>query len=228
MIAPALLDKETEELHREGNVLKEHRKMRVAARESCLRVRGRQGLFMTSCALSVVALRDRRAVSGSRRRGSGRRQQKPVDSWVSEALGVLRCLSGRPPGSTTEKLTLGQELGVRNISKTFLTFGGARRELRRTRPGYDLNRAKAVLHTEGSVAVPCDAVEANLDGVLTRDMLVHWQDHILCGHESQGTRVRVHFDPRLKSPQRLCLRLLMQMVRAGKNEFADYAETSRN
>ena len=29
------------------------------------------------------------AVSGSRRRGSGRRQQKHVESWVLEALGAL-------------------------------------------------------------------------------------------------------------------------------------------
>ena len=29
------------------------------------------------------------------------------------------------------------------------------------------SQAKAVLYTEGSVAVPCDAVQADLDGVLT-------------------------------------------------------------
>ena len=49
-------------------------------------------------------------------------------------------------------------------------------ELRLARPGYDLQPAKAVLSTRGSVAVPCDAVKADLDGVLTgktKDMWVH-------------------------------------------------------
>ena len=50
------------------------------------------------------------AVSGSRRRGSGRRQQKYIESSVSEALGAWSWLNGRPPGSTAEKLNLGQKL----------------------------------------------------------------------------------------------------------------------
>ena len=44
----------------------------------------------------------------------------------------------------------------------------ARRELRLARPGYDLQLAEAVLNTEGSAAVPCDAFKANLDGVTER------------------------------------------------------------
>ena len=61
------------------------------------------------------------------------------------------------------------------------------------RPGYELELAKAVLCTEGSVAEPCDGAKANLDGVLTgrtRDRWVHWQDHILRVHESQQSAVR--------------------------------------
>ena len=67
--------------------------------------------------------------------------------------------------------------------------------------------------------MPNDAVKANFDGVLTgktRDMWVHWQDHILRGHESQGS----DSDPRLKSFQRLYMGLLMQMVRAGMIDCA--------
>ena len=157
------------------------------------------------------------AVSGSRRRGSGRRQQKHIESWVSEALRALKKLSGRPHGSTAEKLTLGQKVGVCNVRETLHALGSppcsvasARRELRLARPGYDMQPATAVLKTERTVAVPCDAAEADFDSVLTgktKDMWVQWQDHILRGHESQGSTARSHFDPRLKSSQRVCLGL---------------------
>ena len=88
------------------------------------------------------------------------------------------------------------------------SVASVRRELRLARPGYDMQLAKSVLYTEGSVAVPCEAVKADLDSVLTgktKDMWVHWQDHILRGYESQGSNVRAHFDPRPKSSQRLYL-----------------------
>ena len=87
-----------------------------------------------------------------------------------------------------------------------------------------LQPVEAALYAKGSIAVPCDAVKADLDGVLTgrtRDTCAH---HILPGHESQGTTVRPHSDPRLKSSQRLHLGSLMQTVRAGVIEFADHAE----
>ena len=107
-------------------------------------------------------------------------EAQPVDSRSTLILGSempwvgLSSLSGRPPVSTAEKLTLGHELGVRNVRETLPALGPdpcsvavARRELRLARPGCDLQPAKGVLHTEGSGAVPCDAVKANLEPVLT-------------------------------------------------------------
>ena len=55
-------------------------------------------------------------------------------------------------------------------------------------------------------------------------MWVYCQDHILGDQETQGSHVRVHFDPRLKSSQRPHSGLLMQILRAGTIEFAEYAE----
>ena len=60
----------------------------------------------------------RSLASASRLRDSCSRQQKHVDSWVSEVLGVLNWLSGRPLGSTAESCTLRQELDVRNARGT--------------------------------------------------------------------------------------------------------------
>ena len=48
----------------------------------------------------------------------------------------------------------------------------------------------------------------------------------LRGHESQGSTARPDVELRLNSSQRLYLRLLMQVVRAGMIEFAHHAEPS--
>ena len=67
------------------------------------------------------------AVSGSRRRGSGRRQEKYVESCVSEAVGGPGWLTGRPPRSIAEKLTLSQKLGVCSVRETLHALGPWRR-----------------------------------------------------------------------------------------------------
>ena len=117
MIAPALLDHVTEELHHETNVLKERRKVRKAnvsasSHQSTIDKQanemkkvprtpldvprspwwpnGSRHLFRCSLGLSFATS----GQSVSLARGSGRRQQNHVESWSL--------------GSTAEKLTLGQ------------------------------------------------------------------------------------------------------------------------
>ena len=158
-------------------------------------------------------------VSGSRRRDSGHRQQKHVESWVSEVLGPLIWLCGRPPGSNATKLTFGQELGVCHVRETLQTRGlppcsvvSARRELHIARPIYDLQ--PAVLYTEGSVAVPCDAVEDDFRSVLTGKTrrVGSLAGITFCVVISRRRAMCPHFHPRLKSSQRLYFGFLMQMV----------------
>ena len=77
--------------------------------------------------------------------------------------------------------------------------------------------------------MPCDAVKADFDSVLTgvkQETRVFTGRITFCVVMSHRGALCVHFDPQLKSCQRLCLVLLMQVVRAGMIEFADYAEPS--
>ena len=109
-------------------------------------------------------------VSGSRRRESGRRQQKHVESWVSEALGALNWLNGR---RILVFATFGRQ-ALQALALPPCSVASARCELRLARLGHDLQPSKSVLYSKGSVAVPRDAVRADLDSVLTGETKDMW------------------------------------------------------
>ena len=139
-------------------------------------------------------------------------------SFTSEAELVEKAPTWLDP----REAYLGQEPGVRNVGERgrckhwdffLVPWRQAGRELRLARPSNHLQPSNAVLYTEGSVAVPCDAVKASLDGLLANRAKAMWG-------QWQGSQFAWAWSRRGATCVPILIRdsragLLMQMVRAG-------------
>ncbi|CAK0869005.1 unnamed protein product [Prorocentrum cordatum] len=157
------------------------------------------------------------------------RAQLAVELWTCEVVAALNFLNGRLGGDGFDKLSAAQLAGIESLYDHLLEFGppdvsptAAYTELRGCSPGYDMSPAKAVLFTEGSVAVPSDSRKCEPAYLLSesvRDLWQDWEKHLLRPRKEWLANVPPHFDARLKSSPKLYASFLHDLFNAGMIEF---------
>ncbi|CAK0792247.1 unnamed protein product, partial [Prorocentrum cordatum] len=157
------------------------------------------------------------------------RAQLAVELWTCEVVAALNFLNGRLGGDGFDKLSAAQLTGIESLYDHLLEFGppdvsptAACTELRGCSPGYDMSPAKAVLFTEGSVAVPSDSRKCEPAYLLSesvRDLWQDWEKHLLRPRKEWLANVPPHFDARLKSSPKLYASFLHDLFNAGMIEF---------
>ncbi|CAK0881152.1 unnamed protein product [Prorocentrum cordatum] len=227
-ISPKLLTFVTDELHKESLVLKERRKLkeeRMASRGDDAHGGGGggDGRARLSGMQSTV---DRQKSEIEKLK---KQLQLAVELWTCEVVAALNFLNGRLGGDGFDKLSAAQLTGIESLYGHLLEFGppdvsptAAYTELRGCSPGYDMSPAKAVLFTEGSVAVPSDSRKCEPAYLLSesvRDLWQDWEKHLLRPRKEWLANVPPHFDARLKSSPKLYASFLHDLFNAGMIEF---------